>query len=143
MYRVYSKTGDKIVNCKLHDIVRGNKEYILIKFINCGDIMFINSKYSANMCRECIYINECTSYAIYTKKMRITLSEFEEDEHDYILALYDKNIAELFQYLKKRHKNIREYTHDAAEHTRPIIRVKSAQPVFEFKHDEVDALIKD
>ena len=54
-------------------------------------------------------------------------SRFSQEEVDYMNDLYDKDIRELFYYMKKRYEDIDNYVSGAVENTRHMIKVKSAR----------------
>ena len=124
-FRIYSETIDEIIDDTLNNVVTTNRGYILIKRINEDYIMFVNSG-SQNKLYECLLLRINCGFAIYGYGSAIILSDFSDDERNYILSLYDENIAELFQYMKKRYKNISNYIYDAVENTKSICMIKPA-----------------
>ena len=127
-YRVYSETRDEIVkNTKLQVILDNKSEdLLLIRDIINGWIIF--TKCTMIPAHECLYLNKsCGGHAVLLDPGSRIISNFSEDEHNHILKLYEESIDESYHYLKKRYVDIITCVCDVVEHTKPIIRIKSAQ----------------
>ena len=131
---MYSDTHDEIVkSTSLDDVLEFLDSYeskwSLVEINSEKSYFIFVKRQKSTRFRQCLYLNdEQGGYAMYTRGKGFKIySLFDQDEHKYILDLYDENIAELFQYMKKRFIAAVSYVHLTMENTKPMTNVKSAK----------------
>jgi len=128
-YRVYTENKDEIVrDVTLTKILSENNGYLLVESKEDNYILFTNAK---NLKQDnmiyCLYLScKGGSFGTFHRLVGVfTYSKFDLDEYNHMLNLYDENISELFQYMKRRYGDIIIQQRDIVKNTKPIMRVKS------------------
>jgi len=125
LFRVYSSDNDETMDCNINDIIFSNRRHILIKSIEKGFIMFTDCiPFCSDYACYCICVGEFPGFGIYKYGKFSVMSEFDEDESNFIRTLYDEDITELFQYMGERFDAIKLHINNAATSTKPISNVK-------------------
>lgn len=127
-YRVITETSDEKVNMELDTILRTNKSYVLVASLN-NKYMLFTKRDNSLIIKGMHYIfvdSEKGGFCYFGGVSMYIYSKFDQDEFEYISALYEENTNKLFQYLKQRHDAAFTYISDTAKNTKPFMKVKSS-----------------